>query len=398
MTPRLGRPRLGLVAMLVAVLHLACSGPSAEAPLGRSTLPPTHSFIFVHGVAGSWKEPGFDLLLSKLIQIIGNKDRVRNFQYFEDKGDAQPLSDSCGSEARRTFTPPPSTGGMPLPSAVQPGRCYSQSDVGINAVLLDEAIAKLHRDWHGNVTIIANSMGAAIVRAYLGYAVATRTGTEQFVDTVVMLHGAEAGSYVTLAKPLLLSSGYREVYAVVGSAVDKLFNRDPNSPAFDDLTPRSELLEWVNPPMGHLPAHIRYLNVASDIKVKPLTSLWEIAIGNTEIPVGDYILMPGDSDPTLLPPLGGARFDPRKKIGRGTEDSDEWILPRTIPIEWALLVPFINSGDLKDVPDAVADALQVPEWHGGLGSHMDRIHVPDHRGSTARLDMLLAHLISRAVP
>jgi Tol biopolymer transport system component len=369
---------------------------------------PRPSLIFVHGITGSYRDhEQFGPLLSGLktrypVQDRAHQpalDQVHYFQYFRDTGDAVGSAQECDRDAARlTFAPPVRTGGMPisLDHASLSGPCYSQSDVAINAVFLDQDVRALHERFGGPVTIVANSMGGAITRAYLAYVSSMDEGTQLFPDTVVMLQGAEAGSYALVLRTAVLSTQDRYLYELTSSISRELFKYDPDSPAIEDLTPGSELLQWVNPSPAHVPADVRYLNVASDIHLLIHANVLGIPVVAAPT-VGDYALLPGDSDPTALPLLGGARFDPGV-IGRGRSDSEEWILERTIPIEWGAFVPFIETGDIEKLPTPVRDLLRVPEWHGALGSQMHLIVVDDPDGGRGPLDEVLIRLITRVTP
>lgn len=270
----------------------------------------------------------------------------------------------------------------------------------------------------GPITLIANSMGGAIVRAFLAYSTDAGTGAAGFVDSVFFLQGAQQGSHLAYAKPfaqvLLLPAGIgREmVFAGMSELVREATGWDASRPAIDDLRPFfSETYRFVNPSPAHIPDHIAYFNVASEIRWSTRVDLIGVHFGipwrwarveNDSGSLGDYVILPGSDDPTALPPLGGARLLP-STIGRGA-DSAQWILDREVEtqmeviVEWLPTAPFVDRD--FDLPD---DPLHVAESHlelGGVDAHgnprMHEISVRDRiSGLVDRLDQVLLREIAR---
>lgn len=368
--------RPGAYRVLVAVTDDL--GGSGEARLDI-TVSPARAFIFVHGLGGSHVEDSFAPLIRRLQSEYAGEGQVYRFQYWQDIGDRPPGSTTreCGPDARSGFEPNTPSFGLPLttsPRGLTAAICDSQSDVGINAVLLEREVRRMHERFGGRVTLIANSLGGAITRAYLAYAQASDSPTLGYVDLVVFLQAAHQGSYLTLARPEISAStsplGYLAVVAL-GEAVRARLGYDPNSPAFEDLRPLSDTYRWVNLDPAHVPNGIAYLNVASAIDVTVEANIFGYRWVIDRLSLGDVALLPGADSPTALPLLGGARFDPRV-IARGGPGTDQVILRRDVPVGIELLAPLGDGG----LP-ALLDSLQFPEWHGAFGERMGEITVPE---------------------
>lgn len=338
------------------------------------------SFLWVHGIQGSFRdEDSFSSLLDPLLERYGA--RLSAFPYFQDAG-YQTLDGRCVDMPPHSV--PDETGGLPLtltPSSVDPNTCDSQSDVGLNAVLLDDEIRRRHAQFGGPVTLIANSMGGAIVRAFLAYSVAASTGTDGLVDNIYFLQGVQQGSH--LAYPASTLSGLRDSRHGLDRILGDLISRaslslaggwDPTRPAAADLRPRSDTLSFVNPSPAHVPDHIGYFNVASDIQwiveLRVTSGIFHRRIGLTTPSFGDYVILPGTDTPTDLALFGGARFDPGT-VGRG-RDAHQWLLRRDHIVAVNLLVPFLGSAPVGDL-SVLGDPFGVPESHLQLGKKMHQI-------------------------
>lgn len=337
-------------------------------------------FIFVHGIRGNFDEPGFSALLTPL--QAANPGRVQAFRYFQDVGDLDLRTGNC---APREMIIPANSHGLPLtltPRSLDRSICDSQSDVGLNAVLLDEDVRAMSRGLSGGpITLIANSMGGAIVRAFLAYTVEARTGAAEIVDSIFFLQGAQQGGYLAYAKPLLRAllvptgPGRELVFNGVSELVREATGWDASRPAMDDLLPFfSETYRYTNPEPAHIPDHISYFNVASDIRWS--TRIDVVGLGFV-IPIriraasgsssfGDYVILPGEDDPRELPLLGGARLRPLT-IGRGRE-SVQWMLERDLQTRMEVIVQYLPTAPLVDAQTHFpGDPLHIPESHLELG-------------------------------
>lgn len=263
---------------------------------------------------------------------------------------------------------------MPEETAI----CDSQDDVGVNAILLESDVRRLQRDLGvRKITIIANSMGAAITRAFLAYATVARPTTLEFVDGVVFLQGAQQGSYIPVAKRYMDET---PVLAPIGEAIangvkDRI-GLDLDRPAAEDLTPQSAMYEFVNR-AEHVPDRVHYVNVASDIRVRAAVFLfgWRFRAGS--LGVGDYVMLPGADDPAATPSEGGARFL-AASIGRG-RSSTQWVLARDqeLVVFRGIPIPY---------PLAFWD---VPESHLAFGTKLREICVATPAGARQLPDALL---------
>jgi Tol biopolymer transport system component len=362
------------------------------------TVLPSRSFIFVHGIRGSWLEDDFPALMDPLAQAFdgpGDVDglpQVKRFRYWQDAGDGD-YRDVCFSP-RMDFDPGAPDGGLPVdrsPRSIDLRICDSQSSVGISAMLLDKDVRRLHDKYKGQVTIIANSMGGAITRAFLAYSVDAHTGTTDLVDHMYFLQAVHEGSYLTYSKPAFQAATVAaELFAdppegladvVVGFAIHRLIEEtvfdqvkehsgwDVNSPAFDDLAPRSDTISWVNPPARHVPANIGYLNVLSDIGVYANVDVLGMKFKTRRVTVGDTVMLPGNADPRATPFLGGERFD--AGLISPSIHSTEWILRRDVDLPAEAFRVLIRDA-FKDRPLTVLldPVVHAPESHLDLGSRL----------------------------
>lgn len=380
---------------------------------GYTTCSKKRSFLWVHGIRGSFRDQtAFAAVLGPLREKYGN-ERVRNFEYLQDAGYQQ--NGRCVDMPPHRV--PDDAGGLPLTlgaSSIDSNACDSQSDVGLNAILVDDAVRALHEEFGGPVTLIANSMGGAITRAFLAYSVAAGTGTHELVDNVYFLQVAQQGSH--LAYPPAVLSGLRDsrtpLDRVLGEAISAaaraLTGWDPTRPAAGDLRPRSETYAFVNPPSAHVPDQVGYFNVASDIRWTLELSVFNVPfrrlIGATST-LGDYVILPGTDTPTDLPVLGGARFDPGT-IGRG-RDSHQWVLRRDHVVRVTSLVTLLRPiGPFPGDFSFPGDPFAVPESHlqlGGTGSdgtpRMREVYATDRMtGDRQSLDVLILREIERQDP
>lgn len=348
---------------------------------GYATCASKRSFVWVHGIRGDFTdEAAFSALLGPLRARYGPA-RVRNFDYFQDVG--YRIDGRCvDMPAHRV---PENSGGLPLtatPSSVDPNVCDSQSDVGLNAVFLDKFVTDRRAEFGGPVTLIANSMGGAIVRAFLAYSVAAGTGTHEFVDHVYFLQGAQQGSHLAYVPSAL--AGLREsstaldrvLLDAIAGAARTLTGWDPLRPAAADLKPRSETYTFANPAAAHVPDHIGYFNVASDIRwtleLGVMGTRFHRVVGGSTSSLGDYVILPGTDRPTDLPILGGARFDPGT-IGRGS-DAHQWILRRDHTIQVASLITLLRPiGPVPGDFTFPGDPFAMPESHLQFGTKMHEI-------------------------
>jgi hypothetical protein len=384
-----------IVTLTVTVMVTDSVGATGEAAFDLAIVP-VRSFIFVHGILGDSRTPGFPALLKDgLLPAYDLQGQVRVFDYFQDKSHVQP-GGSCVSGP--SYDPSQPTAGLPVdtsPHSLDLSYCDSQSDIGINAILLDADVRTQHEQFGGHVTIIANSMGGAITRAFLAYATAAGNGSADVVDDVYFIQGAQAGSYLTLSKTIYSATAPSSTaWTVISEAIKLGLEFDPTRPAWNDLTPRSSTYQWVNPDVTHLPAGTRYQNVATDIGIIPSYDIFGMRFAPTRITVGDLVMLPGSDDPRALPLLGGENFDPRV-AGRGSPESRQWILRKDVVFAEDSIVPVLK--DPSAVPGAVLAVSNANENHRNIGDHLADIRVDDGNGSVRPLsDVLLDRMKARA--
>lgn len=366
-------------------------------------------FLFVHGIRGNYRDlRSFELLFVPLAE--GYRERpapgiVRRFRYYQDVGDSDPQTGICRP---REAVIPSDASGLPLNTrSISSATCDSQSNVGLNAVLLDEDVRTLARDFGGPVTIIANSMGGAIVRAFLAYSVAARTGAAAVVDHVYFLQAAHQGSWITHAKPLVLAAlaptgpVRSTIFHGVAEQVRKETGFDPARPAIDDLRPFfSETYRFVNPNGSHLPPHVGYFNVASDIRWTTEVSYVGYIFGvrqevrfRTETgSFGDYVLLSGSDRPAALTLLGGARFEP----ALADRDGAQWVLDRAVGTRMEATIQHIPLSPLIEFDRSYGDPFAIPESHLNFGARMNEIRVRDlETGERVTLDRAILRQIAR---
>lgn len=372
-----------------------------QAPAAR------RSFIFVHGIRGNADGDAFALIIEPLRRQFPGAGQVSNFRYFQDVGDATSNTTVCKQPA--SFRAPASTGGLPLNLAahsIDSSICDSQSNVGISAVLLDSDVRAAHAKFGGPVTIIANSMGGAIVRAFFAYAVEAQTGAAEpgVVSDVFFLQGAQEGSYIAYSKLLLLGlltpagPAQEIVFDGIAEKIRQETGWDATRPAIEDLTPVvSQTYRYTNPAARHVPDHIRYFNVASDIQWTTQIDITGYTFGvplrysveTNSGSLGDYVMLQGSDNPTSLPLLGGERFAPAV-IGRG-QLSHQWILHHELVTQMSATITYIPTAPFVDVNYSFPnDPLHVPESHFELGRQLDQITVTDRlTGAPMTLDQAL---------
>ena len=374
------------VGLLLALLAISPLRPAPARAAAES--PPLRGIIFVHGIHGDARLPGFEPLLQPLLDPTNYV--FESFTYWDDVANR-----SSSGQCDPGPIPQSTVAGFPVdvPASGAPAFCDSEDDVGLNAILLDQEITKRTSpgplQWPvDRITLVANSMGGAIVRAYLAYAVESANPSLASVDSVVFLQGAQEGSWLAkadqVANEALVSQipGVRDaVMSLEQLALDQ-YQIDTNRPAIADLTPQSELYLF-DSKAQYLPP-IRYANVASDITTKVATRVWWWTV-TSDLPVrlGDYVMVPGFDDPTRTDWMGGARFLPAA-IGRGAA-SMQWVLPGEATMQ-------LRSGADGSPYWDLTEVLNAPMSHFQLGSQLATLQDPT--GASPSLDRALLDWIA----
>ena len=114
------------------------------------------------------------------------------------------------------------------------------------------------------------------------------------------------------------------------------------------------------------------------VNVRYFLLFWELRSPEVH-EVGDFVMKPGYDDPTVLPPLGGARFLP-SSIERG-RSSGQWVLRR----EFDVVADSFSFGPAGALTAGLAEAAKDPAAHFNL-ARMDEICVlvPSPSGDTPK--------------
>ncbi len=348
---------------------------------------------FVHGWSASYRSSDWTRFVDYLTAQLGETTNL--FEYYQDKGDFDKTSGTCTS--RSVQLPAQPDGGMPVDlTSISGSICDSASDIGLNAVLLDSDVQSLYAQTGQPVVLIANSMGAAIVRGFLAYSSERGDGVAStMVDSVFYLEGAQQGAFA--AYGAYLSTGLWPISQILQQGLPLAGYPAGSRPANYELAPMSSWYRWVNPPASHLP-QLPSFNAYGDISVDlhPCADIGPFsACLSLPLPtgiIGDLVLLPGSDDPHAVPPTGGARFLD------GSPGSQNW--------EWAL-EDQLQWNPWAD-PFAVGlatEAFGSPVFHGNLGkslggtlSNTTPIMVPDCQNPTSTpLVSEITHLVGGRV-
>lgn len=320
--------------------------------------------IFVHGINASFRNVGFEPILSALEERFPGS--VRRFEYYQDRGSIDPASGGCRSIP--VELPAPGVSIPYDPFSIDEGICDSQSALGLNAVALDAYVRAQYAE-SGNqpVVLIANSMGAAIVRGFLAYsAEAGDDVATTMVNSVVYLQSAQDGSlWLWLDR---FDRQLAPIQDVLEPFAGDAFPADLSRPAAADLAPVSLWYLWTNTLPGHLPP-VPSFNVFGDLRVVVETELPFVGPVSADLlGIGDVALMPGTDDPRDTPPEGGARFLD------GAPGAENWQWPMPGKLTWEPFSdPFFGTGGFG------GQVAASPIYHGNFGAQMDRITVPSCR-------------------
>ena len=367
------------VSQTTGTLTIISNAPNSPHTVSLTGSGPVRGFIFVHGIAEDYRdyEPTknqtsyFGALRFPLNSHYNLSPspvtRFVSFQNYEDRGALG--SGGCLRRTPSTFQAPT---GFPLNLNSGPPTCDSNDDIGVNAILLDQTIQNMVAGGVDRVTIIANSMGGEITRAYFAYAYAAHRPSVANLDAVIFIQGAQQGSYLGRvnqfgAQLLGVNTTTQQLYQFAASYAQTM-GVDVNRPALQGLTPGSAMYQFIDN-TGFIPTSIYYANVASEIQVEPGVNVWGAQIGLASIPIGDFVLLPGSDDPFAQPFLGGARFVPANSRG-----ARQYILPARVPVA-------INSGtSVTTLPGLIGPPVtqgQVGQSHLLIDAYINQIAVPN---------------------
>jgi pimeloyl-ACP methyl ester carboxylesterase len=263
--------------------------------------------------------------------------------------------------------------------------CVSQSSVDDNAVLLAQLVTKMQQTFGKPVTLIAYSMGGAIVRTMLAGCLNSTTACPDAaaaVDHVFLLNAAQEGSWLLTVKrgldpaalsgsgiPAISASPFAAVLPLVESAIYAQVNQrlglNANDPAEMDLTPQSMNIREHNS-VQPLPGPDFY-SFYGDIRLGVETNFLIYSTPpQTLLPLGDLVML-AQSDPATATPLwgGAALCEGCASLAPGQSFHEsgryhEWALTDSITIQMNALVPLLSA---PDAVSGVQAALNSPVQH-----------------------------------
>jgi hypothetical protein len=264
--------------------------------------------------------------------------------------------------------------------------CVSQSSVDDNAVNLAQLVMTMHQQFSKPVTLIAYSMGGAIVRTMLAgcrNSATSCTAAAGLVDHVFLLNAAQQGSWLlTVANrglspeglkgsgiPVISTSPFSAVLPLIQTAIfDQVKDRlglDPSDQAERDLTPQSPNIKAHNmiPPLPGPDFYSFY----GDIRLGVQTNFLIYSTPpQTLLPLGDLVMLAQDDSATAIPLWGGATLcDGCAPLAPGQSFHEsgryhEWALTDPITIQMNALVPLLSA---PDAVSGVQAALNSPVQH-----------------------------------
>jgi hypothetical protein len=283
--------------------------------------PQNHTLIYVHGIrekaAPAPNTPDFSSVFTNIPNVT-----YRGFIYYEDLGQTDPTLrlGVCGSGLPANVLAKAASVGMPIIASDATGTptCDSSSDIGINAIKLDEQIkAEYIASGNQPVILVGYSMGGSIVRGMIAYSQASGDGVANtMIESVSFIHGVQQGSYlanvaqtagcIACAKALRLPPFSQ--WIITGAS--DLAHLPLDRPASQELQDGSPWFIWVNSHSTSLPP-IPFFNTYADIRVAtrtcPAFGLFGcFNVGETAI--GDAVVLPGTDPPTDTSDQGGQKF------------------------------------------------------------------------------------------
>ncbi len=336
--------------------------------------------IVVHGINADSRNVIAPFLEGPIANEFGAVS-VTHFTYYQDKAfRPNPEDPSCQGVADRILPGAPN-GGMPVNNeSINPAICDSQSDLALNAVLLDADVHRRFQETGKPVVLIANSMGGAVIRGMLSYSHERGDGVAaDEVDSVFFLEGAHDGAEGLVAANKNGGRGFEA--QLIRGLVNKLGGIDFNRPAQADLTPKSDWYRWANPGADRL-ADVPYINVHGAIDVVHINCFFIWCMKPKVVfELGDVLLTEGTDDPFDTPAKGGSRF----LRGVPAAQNFQWSLDKEIP--WF-------PQDDPQMVGVVTAALLSPEMHANFLQDMDQIDVTDcQTGAEVQLDQALYAVI-----
>lgn len=276
----------------------------------------------------------------------------------------------------------------PVGSAL-PNACASESSVDLNAVTLAHVIKDLsNRNGGKKVTLLAYSMGTAIVRTLLAGCL-TSTGptdqqdcanSSQLVDNAFFLNGAQQGSWLLTLKrgldpatltgagiPDTANSPFTSVLPLIAQSINGAIGNtlgfNLSNGALTDLMPQSANILAHNSVQPA--ATVNLYTFYGDIEIGMGVNFYVYTLPATDtLPLGDLVMLAQDDNP-LSSPLwgGGALCDNCGPLVNGYHSNGRyhaWALTQRYIININGLAPLLSA---PGAASALQGAIQSPVQH-----------------------------------
>jgi len=274
---------------------------------------------------------------------------------------------------------------MPIISSDATGTptCDGSSDIGINAIKLDEQINAEYMASGRPVILVGYSMGASIIRGMIAYSQARRDQVaDTMIDSVSFIHGVQQGSY--LANGGGFVSGL-PIFGGIATGISDLVHLPLDRPASQELQDGSAWFTWVNSNSTKLPS-IPFFNTYGDIHVNERVCVIPDLFGCIDVgdvAVGDIVVLPGTDNPTDTPIQGGQKFLD------GPRGIQNWEFHQLHRYYWD---PIIPPSELIALGGA---AFSAPEQHLNVIQGMSQTTVRDCKtGTPVAADIELIRILN----
>ena len=277
---------------------------------------------------------------------------------------------------------------LPVGSAT-PNACSSQSSVDLNAVALAHAVQDLSNRTGGkNVTLLAYSMGGAIVRTLLAGCLTSSGPTDQtdcatsdqLVDNAFFLNGAQQGSWLLTVNrgldaatlsgdgiPGAAHSPFTSVLPLIAQSLngvigDKL-GLNLNNGAETDLTPQSANVLAHNSVQPA--ATVNLYTFYGDIELGMAVNFYIYTLpASDSLPLGDLVMLAQDDNPLASPLWGGGSLcDTCGSLVNGYHSNGRyhaWALTQRYTFNISGLAPLLSA---PNAVSALQGAIQSPVQH-----------------------------------
>jgi hypothetical protein len=275
------------------------------------------------------------------------------------------------------------------PGGAAPNACASQSSVDLNAVALAHVVQDLStRNGGAKVTLLAYSMGTAIVRTLLAGCLNSFGPTDQqdcansdqLVDNTFFLNGAQQGSWLLTVKsgldaatlsgdniPDAAHSPFTSVLPLISQGVYNLIGSklgfNLNNGAETDLTPQSANIlahDSVQPA-----ANVTLYTFYGDIQLGMEVDFYVYTLpASGALPMGDLVMLAQDDSPLASPLWGGGSLcDTCGPLVNGYHSNGRyhaWALTQRYTININGLAPLLSA---PSAVSALQGVIQSPAQH-----------------------------------